>query len=584
MVDDGATLSDVRESDIENFSGEKAQAGITSGLSQFGVNPIKNIDLTRAEASNNAKKKENRISKKVYTVKRLFIQYVNKYKSKWEVMKNYPKQIKQKPAWFDYALSLFDESEISQRDKKILNDAFIGLWEYRDRLLPERVMGEEESIRQYGVKSPYYEQPEESMETSLTLPEETEILSESTPVEYQVYSDVQQPQVVQQPEFDNTLGVRKIVPSGDSFLSGYISPIRRQTVDVTPSVKPVVRPPQGEFTMGVTQSEKLKGGSGGGAFSIGASMLSGIRGGDSLQGIINQRMPSPPSQPVAVRPAETITIAQQQAPVAQRSKKQAKPMANRKVLEVSGNLNKYRTIELPNIGKRKMPTAVIPMKKKSDMEFTTGKIKGNFNVGSTKYGKMNTGIKIDRSTLGNMSRDVKGSIGGVVGGIKTLKGQVRNEFTGGKEMKNINLKNIRSGKTKGHKDLDVLNQLKSQTKSQISRKALECKMIPKLKEQCDKVFTKNYITNEVSKFRNEFKDISKTVPTVRGEKAKLKEVAMLGNSINHGVDGVHVDDIRTMYKNSGATKQMNIGMMEYDYSFVTGKKKPRPPVEYYEEE
>lgn len=581
---DGATLSDVRESDLENLPGERVQAEITSGLGQFGVNPIKDIDLTRAFASQKAKVGEKKLSNKVATVRKLFLQYVKKYQGKWEVMKNYPKQIKQKPAWFDYALSLFDENEISARDKKRINDAFIGLWDYRDRLLPERVMAEEESIRQYGVKSPYYEQPEESMDMTSTYPEDTGVLSgpTSTP-EPQVYSDVQQPQVVQQPEFDNTLGVRKIVPSGDSFLSGYISPIRRQTVDVSPSVKPVIKPPQGEFTMGVTQSEKLKGGSGGGAFSIGASMLSGIRGGDSLQGIINQRVPSPPSQPVVVRPAETITVAPP-APVMQRKKKEAKPMANRKVLEVSGNLNKFRNIELPNLGKTKMPKAVMTVKKKTDVGFTTGKIKGTFNIGSNKYGKMNTGIKLDKSTLGNMSKDVKGSIGGVVGGIKSLKGQVRAEFIGKGDMKNINLNNIRTGKTKGHKDLDVLNQLKSQTKSQISRKALECKMIPKLKEQCDKVFTKNYITNEVSKFRNEFKDISKTVPTVRGEKAKLKEVAMLGNSIRHGVDGVHVEDVRTMYKNSGTTKQMNIGMMDYDYSFVTGKKKPRPPVEYYDEE
>lgn len=577
---DGATLTDVRESDLENIPGERVQAEITSGLGQFGVNPIKDIDLTRAIASNEARRKEKKLSNKVYTVRKLFLQYVKKYKAKWEVMKNYPKQIKQKPAWFDYALSLFDESEISARDKKRINDAFIGLWDYRDRLLPERVMSEEESIRQYGINSPYYEKPEESMELS-TLPEETEVLSEPvSTTEPQLYSDTQQPQVVQ-PEFDNTLGVRKITPSGDSFLSGYISPIRRQTVDIAPSVNPVLKPPQGEFVMGVTKSEKLKGGSGGGAFSIGASMLSGIRGGDSLQGIINQRMPSPPSQPVAIKPAETITVAPP-PPAMQRSHKKVDSLANRKVTEVSEKLHKFRNIELPNIKRAKQPKGLISVKGKSDMSISTGNI-GSFKIKSNKSGKINTNIKLNKS-LGNMSKDVKGSIGGVVGGLKALKGQVRKEFIGKDDMKNINLKNIRAGKTKGHKNLDVLNQLKSQTKSQISRKALECKMIPKLKEQCDKVFTRNYITNEVSKFREEFKDISKTVPTVKGEKAKLKEVSMLGNSIAHGVDGVHVEDIRSMYKNSGTTKQMNIGMMDYDYSFVTGKKKIKPSVEYYEEE
>jgi hypothetical protein len=150
-------------------------------------------------------------------------------------------------------------------------------------------------------------------------------------------------------------------------------------------------------------------------------------------------------------------------------------------------------------------------------------------------------------------------------------------------LSSINIKNIKSNKNKGHKDLDVLKKLKMETHNQISREALECKMIPRLKEQCDKVFSRNQITNEVSKFREDFKDISKMVPTVKGDKAKITEINMLGKSIAHGVDGAHVADVRSMYKNSGATKPMNIGMMEYDYSFVTGKKKPRVE-EYYEEE
>ena len=72
----------------------------------------------------------------------------------------YPKQIKQKPAWFELALSKFKDNEISPDDKKKIKDGLNTLWEYRDRNLPERVMSEEEANRQYGIQSPYYEQPE----------------------------------------------------------------------------------------------------------------------------------------------------------------------------------------------------------------------------------------------------------------------------------------------------------------------------------------------------------------------------------------------------------------------------------------
>jgi hypothetical protein len=246
-------------------------------------------------------------------------------------------------------------------------------------------------------------------------------------------------------------------------------------------------------------------------------------------------------------------------------------------------LSKFRNIELPTIPKTKMPKiSTLSKKKKTTLNISTGK--SGLNI---KSGKINTSFKVDKDSVANMSRDVRKSVGGVVGGIKNLKKQVRGEFKGGKSLKAINIRNIKSQKFKDHKDMNVLNELKKQTRSQLSHEALECKMVPKLKAQCDKVFTKNNITSEVKKFRDEFKDINKMVPTVKGEKAKLTEVAMLGKSINHGVDGVHVNDIRDMYQKSGTTKQMNIGRMEYDYSFITGKKRPKLPAitdDVYEEE
>lgn len=582
----GATLEDIRSGDNEPIPEKTYLSATAGGLSQFGDNPLSKIDFARAEAINNATFAEKKGKyKREYELKRLFLRYIKKYERKWSAMETYPKQIKQKPAWFDLALSMFKENEISTSDKKKIKEVFNALWEYRDRLLPERVMTEDESVRQYGVKSPYFEQPEETVPVGFPTPVaetlEDTIVGDAAQETYTEPAPVytEQPQIMQPTQPETMLGVRKFVPPAeDSFLSGYIAPIRRTTVDLIPSVKPIVRPPpQGEFTMGVTPVDKAKGGSGSGAFSIGRNMLSGIRGGESLQGIIQQRGPSLPAQPLQVVPEETITVAKPvEGPIVQRKQKSSRASINRRIAPVNG-LSKFRSIELPTIPKPKMP--VIAGKSETKKHKTVKSSLKNISIG-----KINTKLKMDKSSVGSMSKDIKSSVNGVVGGVRDLHKGVRGEFRGGESLKAINLKNIKSNKVKGHKDLDILKKLKSDTNSQISRKAMECKMIPKLRMQCDKVFTKNAITGEVSKFREEFKDISKAVPTVKGEKAKLREVAMLGNSIDHGVDGAQVEDVRNMYRKSGTTKQMNIGMMDYDYSFITGRRKNKPVIDYIEED
>ena len=589
-------------------------------LTQMGDEPLKNIDLAYAESSNVAQLKERKINKTEFELKKLFLRYIKKYKLKWRSLINYPKQIKQEPAWFHLGLSMFTEDQISSKNKKIIKDAFTALWDYRDSILPERVMTEEESLRQYGIHSPYYQAPEDiSMEpiNTLSMPSTTdELIAIGNEPQPEFSTPTTAQPIEYKPPEENTLGVRQIVPSSDDYLSQYVIPMRKTTI--TPSTVRSQPQPQGTFVMGVTQPQKNIGGSGGGAFSIGQNMLSGIRGGGTLKQVLTQNPPNLPQQPLQVVPDETITIAKQPQ-VMQRAQKSTASSLNRKTVDFKNmGLAKFRNIELPTIGsskvvkKKKSGLSAIkssgfelpnispksPTNKRSGFELPNMKLslnaksnkKSGLNVISKKRSgiklspvKIKSSIKLEKGSANNMSRDIRKSVGSVVGGINDLKKQVRGEFKSGSTLSSINIKNIKSNKNKGHKDLDVLKKLKMETHNQISREALECKMIPRLKEQCDKVFNRNHITNEVSKFRKDFKDISKMVPTVKGDKAKITEIAMLGNSIAHGVDGAHVADVRNMYKNSGATKQMNIGMMEYDYSFVTGKKKPKF-VEEYEEE
>jgi hypothetical protein len=607
MVDE-ATAEDVISGDLYSAPPEKPIYNSPVGLgmmAQIGGNPLEKIDWVKAMAPSMARFKDGKMKtkkeKKEFELKKLFKKYVEHYAEKWDAMKTYPKQIKQKPAWFDLALSKFKDEEISMDDKKKIKTAFNTLWEFRDANLPERIMNEEEANRQYGINSPYYTPPEVSPTEVMNQSTETFTGDALAPTEDfsppPVYTP--EPQITQ-PMEENDFGVRKVVPAGDSYLSNYIIPMRKTVVNTVPEVKPTIKPPQGNFTMGITEAQKLSGGSGSGAFSIGRNIFAGIRGRDSLQGIINPGKPNLPEQSVQVKPDETITVAQTPEAM-QRSKKTSRSGVDRKIQNVSVGLNRFRSIELPTFPKAKMPSIkpVKSSKKSNDMKInsdlkfnlnlTSGKKSGkSFGkpLGKIKSHKINTSFKMDKKSLGNMSSDVRGNVNGVVGGINKLKNQVRGEFKSGSSVKSINLKNIKSKKFTDHKDMNVLRKLKSETHNQISREALECKMIPKLKAQCDKVFTKNHVTNEVSKFRSEFKDIGKLVPTVKGDKAKISEISMLGKSITHGVDGAQVADVRAMYKNSGSTKQMSIGRMEYDYSFVTGKKKPKiiPMEEYYEED
>jgi hypothetical protein len=184
MVDDGATIEDIKDSVGEGSVSDKSYLNTFGGSVRFEDNPLQNIDFARAYSMNTVKFKEgakNKETKREYFLKKLLIEYVKKYVNKWMTVIEHPKQIKQKPAWFDTALSKFQENELTASERKRIKEAFNALWEYRDRHLPERVMSEEESTRQYGINSPYYEQPEASMAPQAPSYETSEV----APVSYQ---------------------------------------------------------------------------------------------------------------------------------------------------------------------------------------------------------------------------------------------------------------------------------------------------------------------------------------------------------------------------------------------------------------
>jgi hypothetical protein len=302
-MNNGATVEDVLANRDENPLNPTTYLQEASGeLSQLGTNPLAKIDFARAEAMNNAKYAEKKTSatKRVYWLKKLFLLNAKKYAEKWDVMKTYPKQITQKPAWFDLALSMFKENEISSLDKKVINNAFNKLWEFRDRVEPERVMSEEESLRQYGINSPYYQQPEDSF-NGLQSTDESGVTPQEyiSPPENILISP--QPNIESQSQnIGNQFGVRKISPrEDDKYLNDYMSGYKSNVVDLMPFSPPKKDvKPQGEFNVGITPSVERSGGSGSGAFNIGRNLFSRYNSGGIIQPKMN--LPSTPDRALTV--------------------------------------------------------------------------------------------------------------------------------------------------------------------------------------------------------------------------------------------------------------------------------------------
>lgn len=548
-----ATIEDIRESVDEDASifTEPSQ----SGLLQMESNPLKTIDTVRIFTSTNAAHKEKKLSKRDYQLKKLFLQYINKYSKNIENFKRYPRQIKQEPAWFYHALDLFKENEISSANKKRIIGFVKDLQDYKSQNAPDTMLSEEESLRQHGLTSRYSEETPlegEFSGESYVDDIDTEGLMKSTTAQMRSQADLARSQrSSQEPQYqsddllygappsipsytEDTMGVGKLQSTGDQdFIAGYISPIK-SSISSTPDTN-FGRP-----------SAKVA--------SVGGSF------GDTLSSAIFGKRPAP--QPVSQEP--------QSIPVVSRNKAKSSQHLNRKTPAIkSVGLTKYRNIDLPTIN---------TSGKRGNIDLpninTLGKRGKKSNRGMFSLGGGGFDIQLNKQAGSNNS--VRNDINGVVKNINLLKTQVRGEM---KNNNSITINSKSNSKRKPKSDIDVLKKLKVQTKSTVSRKALECKMIPKLKDQCHKVFTNNQITNEVGKFKNEFKEVSKMVPTVKGENAYISEVGILGNSIDSGVRHSNVENSRDMYRKSGTTKLMNIGTFNFDFSSGIYKKKKN----YYEE-
>lgn len=139
-------------------SGEELKEEIKSEELWLETNTLEKFDERRLMAQ---VKVDKSLSKRDRQLKKLFLQYVAKYKKNPRHYYQHWKQIKDIPSWFEMAMALFKEDEIPGQMKRTIRDFFNGMILYRDtKRSMERgePIGEEqlnEYSEQYGEASPY---------------------------------------------------------------------------------------------------------------------------------------------------------------------------------------------------------------------------------------------------------------------------------------------------------------------------------------------------------------------------------------------------------------------------------------------
>jgi hypothetical protein len=491
-------------------------------------------------------------------LKILFLQYINKYLSNPNKYIRHPKQIRQLPSWFDEAMSLFKDNEISRYQKKMIREFFYGLIQYRDsKMVSERYgVNTEEVNRQLGESSPYSETG--GLGPELQLPREQELKRDmdmrdlmrrtreidinkpSEEVPYEEYGGIN-PFSPPIPITSTTKGKATFgqlglgrVNQSNSTVDDYVKFNKsEQVMPGETQSNPVQKPVQTNVnpTANVLRSNKgvgLRNGSGStagtGAFNVGRGMLGGIFGNmnrNQMLGAVGLPGPKVQNTPTVVSQATV-----------ERRRRKAKIKMNRKL-------------------KKKDPLTID--NKSSD---TISKVLRNVNNMST--GK----LKPLKQTTINPSR------------MKPMNSSTKKNISGLSTVRNMD---------------QLFTQIKSVSSKEFGKENMKMKVVSNIKEQCDKAFAKNKFKQESMKMKkNYFNDVKAAYPQMKmdiEEMGDIKENYMMQRSM-HDVPKI-INSRRTtssLMVKRGDMRPQSMGIVDYDFSIEPLGKKKSKKLELFDED
>lgn len=482
-------------------------------------------------------------------LKILFLQYINKYLSNPNKYIKYPKQIKQLPSWFDEAMSLFKDNEISRYQKKMIREFFYGLIQYRDsRLITENYnVNTNEANRQLGENSPYSETG--GMGPFPQIPREQELkrdIDMSDLMGRTRSMDINKPS--QDMPFEEYGGINPFTPpipitsttkgratfgqlglgrvnESNSTVDDYVKYNKgEQVIPGETQANPVQKPVQTNVspTANLIRSNKgvgLRTGSGSaagtGSFNIGRNMLGGIFGNinrNQMLGAVG--LPGPKVQ-------NTPTIVSQATVERRRKKAKAKLI-------------------------RKKKSNPLAMEEKSSN--TISNVLKNINSMSPKKLKPLQSPRIQTTKMKPMNSSTKKNISG----LATIRNMDK-----------------------------LFSQIKSVSSREFGKENMKMGVVTSIKEQCDKAFAKSKFKQESMKMKkNYFSDVKAAYPKMKMEiddMGDIQESHMMRRSMND-IPKI-VDARRTIGVASirrGEMRPKSMGIVEYDFSIEPlGRKKSK---------
>lgn len=530
--------------------------------------------------------------KKKRTLKLLFLQYIKKYISKPSKYIEHVKQIKNMPSWFDDAIVLFNDAEISREQKRMIREYITGLIEWRDHRLFEDQnieVNATEANRQLGERSMYLE-PGEDLDSAL-IPRQNDVqrldlMGIAKNVAAQNVTEMRQPTMEEYVQYDGTqdipmdlskpnigtagnigeLSVNR--PSSTFSLNDYIMPMgRRASVPPTipptiPSATPqIIQPLQPQQ---MSRSAALAASTQNTSFrptsipigNMNIDLTSFIMGGARKPSIFPQ-----PSQPVQQPIPQPIPQPTPQPQPTYRKQNTTKPMLNRK-------------IELGGI----IPKGVLVSR--ISLQGITKKPKSNKSV-------IPKGISIGDLTLKNIMRKSKPiKQKSIIKGI-SLKG-----IMGKTSIKPSHPSKIKKtvGVLDTVKNMDkVFSQVKNQSKNSYSAGNMKMKIVSDIKNQCETAFKNNkFKTESINIKKNFMKDMKDSLPNIRMEMQSMGDIRER-NDLDESMRGIpkmlQVGSSTPFMVKRGSMRPKSVGITEYDFSlgniYKKGRKSQPTDEEYF---
>jgi len=519
---------------------DSADEVINSGITAESVTKLRDAN-ERVQATSLALKK-----KKI--LKKLFLQYIRKYIANPKKYIDHPKQIRNLPSWFDDAIVLFGEDEITREQKRMIREFFYGLIQYRDQKIASGESGMDiatETNRQLGERSPYQYSEENPDDVSFPRQNEMQqldVMSIARNVANQNIKEAQQPTMEEYVESEpdqlpmvtyisnkdkaNVGGMLITRPIQSAFsLDNFIRPIGTrlqqptgQPSSVQPLVKPIDQPSiqTTQVPLGNNDNIDL------------TSFLIGSRG----RSLVSRPQPV---QPTMVEPT----------PVQYRKIKKGnkvKPKLNRKLPKMSMDM-------IPNIPKGLSLKGIMG---KTSIELKPINITANKPI-AIKKKSLNIKSKVTVSSQ-QIMKPVKSM--GALGTIRSMD--------------------------------KMFNQIKSHSKNNYTPSNMKMKVISDIKDQCDKAFKRNQFRVESTNMKNNyFRDVKNSLPDIKMEMdgmGDIHEKNVMRQSIMGVPKAININNTTPFVVKRGSMRPKSVGITEYDFDLGNIYKKKKKSIPTLEEE